>query len=266
MVGHVAPTSKSNSLLLPQDVLTAIDDVPVANDGKIPFRHGERVSLQCYVQTKFPGDTVRCSLLRRPSTDSDAVVPPEEIQVEVPVTPSVRPVPAHHNNDRPPYLVVSGLVFTELSAPLLEEWGAWDEYVSANVSYLVALEAKGYGEREGDRIVVLSQVLAHRENLGYDQYGAMHLEEVDGVEVRNLRHLKSLLEEGGGKDGKKKGDGFVRFGFAPDGTQVVLERRRMEEVTTEVCQEQSITKRFYFPRTDRDDKDDNEGEEERKEE
>jgi len=28
--------------------------------------------------------------------------------------------------------------------------------------------------------VVLSQVFAHHENLGYDQYGTLHLAEVDG--------------------------------------------------------------------------------------
>ena len=47
---------------------------------------------------------------------------------------------------------------------------------------------------------------------------------------------------------------------------MVLERVRMEYVTKGLYQEQSITKRFYFPRMDGDNADDNRCEEEDTEE
>jgi len=97
--------------------------------------------------------------------------------------------------------------------------------------------------------VVLSQVLAHCENLGYGQYGALHLAEVDGLAVRNLRQLKGMVE----------GGEFVRFRFEPHRTvvvvvvvvvvmmvvMVVLERGSVGRITHEVCREQSITERFF---------------------
>jgi len=91
--------------------------------------------------------------------------------------------------------------------------------------------------------VVLSQVLAHCENLGYGQYGALHLAEVDGLAVRNLRQLKGMVE----------GGEFVRFRFKPHRTvmvvvvvvMVVLERGSVGRITHEVCREQSITERFF---------------------
>jgi len=102
-----------------------------------------------------------------------------------------------------------------------------------------------YREHKDDEVVVLSQVLAHKENLGYENYRALHLVEVDGVKIRNLRHLKKMLEEGKGE--------FVRFEFAPHGRHVVLERAVMEKVTQEVCEGEGIKESYYFSSVDDDD-------------
>jgi len=53
--------------------------------------------------------------------------------------------------------------------------------------------------------VVLSQVFAHHENLGYDQYGTLHLAEVDGGV-----NVESEAVEGGGGAG---GEGFCEVSF-----------------------------------------------------
>jgi len=45
--------------------------------------------------------------------------------------------------------------------------------------------------------VVLSQVFAHHENLWYDQYGTLHLAEVDGG-----GNVESEVEEDGGAGGE----------------------------------------------------------------
>jgi len=272
LIGNMAPTSRAyrQKLLQTNDVITAIDGIPIANDGKIPFRHGERVSLLCYIQTKFQGDIITVDVLRRSNgngndNDSDnsndnendndsnndnvqqKISPPQTLSISVPVSPYRLRVPAHFQNRPPPYLIVSGLVFTVLSVPLLDAWGAWDEYISDGISYLLGLN-DGVKEKEEDEVVVLSQVLVHRENLGYDKYAAMHLTKVNGVRVRNLRHLEGLIngfcagEEGVGKDV----GGFMGFQFAPHDTTIVLECSNVGRVTEEVCLEQSIAKPSFF--------------------
>jgi len=47
--------------------------------------------------------------------------------------------------------------------------------------------------------VFLSQVFAHHENLGYDQYGPLHLAEVDGG-----GNMESEAVEGGGGAGGER--------------------------------------------------------------
>jgi len=229
-IRSVDPTfpAATRQLLRASDVITAADGIPVANDGKIPFRHGERVSLACYVQTKFVGDSVRLDLLRDGRATS----------VDLPVAVRSPKLPAHWNDAPPPYLVVSGLVFTVLSVPLLKWRNAWGGYVSDDISYLLGLR-NDYVEQEGDQVVVLAQVLAHRENLGYDKYMDLHLVTYNGAEVRSLRHLHRLIRSGE--------EEFMRFEFAGDGPVIVLERSTMEEVTREVCGEHGIREASYLP-------------------
>jgi hypothetical protein len=224
MVREVAPTAATKDLLRPSDVILSVDGISLANDGKIPFRPGERVSLSCFIQTKFVGDTMRLQVLREE----------KELEMDVPVGILSRLVPTHYNNQPPPYMIVMGLVFTALSVPYLDAANAWGDYMSDNISYLLGKMNEPL-EREYDEVVILAQVLAHRENLGYDKYSDLHLTKFNGEKVRSLNHLKRLLDE--------CQETFLRFEFAPDGSRiVVLERSSMERVTREVCAEHSIRK------------------------
>ena len=191
------------------------------------FERGERVALACYVHTKIVGDTVNLRILR----DGN------EIDLDCPVGISKRLVPTHWTNRPPPYVVVGGLVFTALSVPYLDSCGAWDHYVSANVSYLSTLVHRTL-ERETDQVVILIQVLAHRENLGYDTLGDLHLKTFNGQPVRSLQHLKALIDDCGTE--------FIRFEFLPDCRIVVMERSTLDSVTREVCKEHSIQRSFYL--------------------
>ena len=225
MVQDVAPTSLAKGIFQPNDVICQVDGIPVGNDGKIPFRRGERVSLACYIQTKFVGDTVKVSVWR------DG----QEVLLDVPVGISTRLVPAHFHNRPPPYIILGGLVFTALSVPYLFASDAWESYISDNVSYLLGKWHDSL-EEKSDQVVILSHVLAHRENLGYDTLGDLHLEKVNGQKVRSLQHLKCLID-----DCKEP---FVRFELSPNKHIVILEHEKLEQVTQEICKEHSIPKSF----------------------
>jgi PDZ domain/Trypsin len=227
MVKSVARTSPGYEILLPNDVILQVDKIKVGNDGKIPFRRGERVALACYIQTKIVGDQVRVRVLREGN----------EEDVDVPVGIPKRLVPTHWINRPPPYVVVGGFVFTALSIPYLHASGAWDDYVSSNMSYLLTLLNQSL-ERETDEVVILIQVLAHRENLGYDTLTDLHLRRVNGQDVRSLRELKRIVDE--------SQDEFLRFEFAPENRIVVVERSTLNTVTREVCKEHSIQNSYHL--------------------
>jgi S1-C subfamily serine protease len=229
MIRSIAPTSGACGKLQSKDVIMAVDGIPVGSDGKIPFRRGERVDLPCYISSLFDGDVLKVTIWRNG----------EEMDVSVPLTPMDALVPSHFHNKPPPYLICSGFVFTALSVPYLEAKGAWDDYYSDSVSHLLGLVHTPL-QQKGDEVVVLSQVLAHKANLQYENYMDLHLLEFNGIEVKSLVHLQQLIDESTGP--------FMTFQFAPKdgGKFVVLDHENHGGTTKAVCEEHSIGAPFLF--------------------
>ena len=227
MVRKVQPTSGAFDILQSNDVILEVDSIPLGNDGKIPFRRGERVDLGGYITSLFEGDEVHLIIWR------DG----KEMDISFPVSIIKSLVPAHFNNTPPPYLLASGLVFTALSVPYLDCKGAWDDFYSGSVSYLLNKIHEPI-EKEGDEVVVLAQVLAHKANLGYEHYYDLHLLKFNDEDVRSLQHLKKLIDV--------SDDPFMKFEFGPKdgGRIIILDRLNNEQVTNDVCSEHSIGKHF----------------------
>jgi len=234
-VRRVQPSAGAYGILKSMDVVMAVDGIPVGNDGKIPFRRGERVDLGCYISSLFPGDVATATIFRDGT----------EMEVSIPVSPIKDLVPSHYNNKPPPYLICSGFVFTALSVPYLDAKGAWDDFYTENVSYLLGLVHTPL-KQKGDEVVVLAQVLAHEANLGYEHWIDLHLLKFNGVEVKSLGHLNDLISEN-----MRKEEQFMTFEFAPEegGRLIVMERALSEQATEDVCKEHSIGS-HYVLRTD----------------
>ncbi len=229
VVRRVQPTSGAFGILKSMDVVMEVDGIPVGNDGKIPFRRGERVDLGGYISSLFEGDNANVKIWREG----------KEMEVTIPLRTIQHLVPSHFDNKPPPYLICSGFVFTKLSVPYLEAKGAWDTYYTDDVSYLLGL-VNAPLKQEGDEVVVLAQVLAHNTNLGYEHFIDLHLLKFNDVKVRSLGHLKQLISESTGE--------FMTFQFAPEegGRLIVLDRKGSDEATKDVCAEHSIGTSFLL--------------------
>eukprot|EP00546_Thalassionema_frauenfeldii_P001705 CAMPEP_0178934138 /NCGR_PEP_ID=MMETSP0786-20121207/23701_1 /TAXON_ID=186022 /ORGANISM="Thalassionema frauenfeldii, Strain CCMP 1798" /LENGTH=513 /DNA_ID=CAMNT_0020611897 /DNA_START=212 /DNA_END=1753 /DNA_ORIENTATION=+ len=225
-IGSVDPTAASLNILQKNDVILEIDGISLGNDGKVPYRPGERVAMNCYLHTKFDGDFVSVKLLR----DGEIFE-----NVRVPVSIQRRLVPAHFQNQPPPYVVVAGLVFTVLSIPYLYAYDAWADYVSDKICYLLNHVDKPL-EKSTDQMIVLTQVLAHPKNLGYDKLQDLHLKKINGKDVKSLQHFRQLLSD--------CQDEYIRLELAPDDYCIVLERASMDQITKEVCEEHFISKDY----------------------
>ena len=225
LVRKMAPLSLAKDAIQANDVIMELDGIQVANDGKVPFRPGERVSLVCYLQTKFVGDNVKVKLFRSG----------KEIEALAPVSIQKDLVPSHWNSEPPPYFMVGGLVFTALSVPYLTAGDAYEEYVSDDISYLLGMVGK-YMEQDDEEVVILCQVLAHKCNLGYEHISDLKIENFNDVKIRSLQQLQSLIEH--------SEEEFLKFEFAPAGRIVVLEREGLDDATKAVCEEHSIREPF----------------------
>lgn len=278
------PTSFAKNILQSNDVILSIDGILVSSDGNIPFRRNgrERVIFASYIQTKFKNDVVKLNIWRNGSLL-------EGVEVPLCISSKNKLVPSHWQNSPPPYLIVGGFVFTVLSIPYLDEHDAWGDFISENISYLLNKIYEPIPERQvkekdqetqlkqppkdekptkdnsnGSRlhkqhnhqdIVVLINVLAHPNNIGYDEKSNLHLVSCNDVKVKSLQHLHKMIleiEEQQDTEDVSNNDEFIKFEFASNtgssgGQVVVMETSTLRETTLEVCEEHSIQKPYYFP-------------------
>lgn len=116
----------------------------------------------------------------------------EVITVRVRVRPRTNLVPVHQYDRLPSYYVFAGLVFSQLTQPLLHEWG--DDWYNQSPRRLCERALNDDQEVAGEEVVVLSQVLADEVNAGYQGMQDVEVKKVDGKDIRSMRQLKEAVE------------------------------------------------------------------------
>jgi hypothetical protein len=166
------------------DVLLAIDGQSVDRRGY--YQHPNYGSLfwgHLIRGEKATGDSVTLSLLR------DG----QPLDIKVTLTreeESARLVPGYNFGKAPNFLIKGGLVFQELSRPLMESYGEnWQ--TRAPLEFLDAMENPEQYEGKVDRIVFLSGSIPTPATVGYESLRNLIVRKVNGKEVKNM---KSLIE------------------------------------------------------------------------
>ena len=164
------------------DVLLAIDGQPIDRRGY--YQHPNYGSLfwgHLIRGEKATGDSVTLSLLREGQPlELKATLTREE--------ESSRLVPGYNFGKAPNYLVTGGLVFQELSRPLMESYGEnWQ--TRAPLDFLDAMENPEKYEGKVDRIVFLSGSIPTPATVGYESLRNLIVRKVNGKEIKNMKGL-----------------------------------------------------------------------------
>jgi len=179
LITSVAPTSSSDGILRPGDILTAMDGFAVDNAGMITI-DGENINLNEIVERKFAGDKVRVSYLR------DGVAN----HVDVVLKPlSWARMYAIQYEKNPRYMVFAGLVFQPLDTNLF----ATSKFDDVTVRRLYAdYVPKGLFLKHPD-IVVLTRVESDPVTSQLGGFAGFAVNKINGVEVTGLQHAYDLL-------------------------------------------------------------------------
>jgi hypothetical protein len=119
LVRQVEPTSNASAGLSKGDVVLSFDGQPVACDGTVPFRIGERIGFSHLVSSKFAGETATLRVWH------DGAARTVAVKLSVPK----RLIPVHTAGASPSYYIIAGLVFTPVTVPYLRsEYGAHYDY------------------------------------------------------------------------------------------------------------------------------------------
>ena len=206
------------------DVLKQFDGVAVASDGTVPFRAGERISFSHLVSKKFVGEVAKIDILR------DG----KPMSFEVTMQRKKKIVPFHMEGKTPEYFICAGVVFTTVSCPYLKsEYGKDYEY-DAPVNLLSRMLLKDMSQ-ENEELVLVSQVLAHEVNVGYEDFANLAVEKFNGVQIKNLKQLVELVEQCQTKHTEE----FLTFELDMK-TLIVLDRKKATKSTQEILEMHAI--------------------------
>jgi len=225
LVIAMEPLAPCAKVLKVNDVIRKIDGVPVAGDGTIFFRRGERLSHVHLITSKSRGDSVRFEIMREGKT--------MEMEVQLGDPEKLALVPVNLYDALPSYYVYAGLVFTVLSRPYLRAWGSsWSKKAP---SPLTEKAFYGVKEKEGQEIVILSQVLAAPVNTSYERVCYLTVLSVNETKVHNLRHMVELVEKA-----EEEGQQFIKFKLERDKV-LVVESKLAREDSAKILKQNQIT-------------------------
>ncbi|CAN6164474.1 unnamed protein product [Urochloa humidicola] len=213
-VRRVEPTAPESGCLQPSDIILSFDGIDIANDGTVPFRHGERIGFSYLVSQKYTGEKARVKVLRNSKIH----------EFNIKLATHKRLIPAHIKGRPPSYYIVAGFVFMVVSVPYLRsEYGKDYEY-DAPVK-LLDKHMHAMAQSPDEQLVVVSQVLVSDINIGYEDIVNIQVLSFNGTPVKNLKHLATMVEE--------CSEPFLKFDLDYD-QLVVLETKTAKAATQDI--------------------------------
>ena len=185
------------------DVLLSIDGQEIDRRGYYQHPHYGSLFWGHLIRgEKATGDSIALSILRdgQPFEIKATLTREEE---------NDRLVPDYNFGKAPNYLIKGGLVFQELTRPLLESFGEnWQS--RAPLDFLDALENPEKYEGKVDRIVFLSGSIPTPATIGYEGLRNLIVSKVNGKTITNM---KSLIEAFDGNLGERHSIQFTEQDF-----------------------------------------------------
>ena len=197
------------------DLITHIGDSPVDDQGMVKLGPNLRVRFQYLVQRLARDGKVALKVIRAGKPLTLSVPAPMDFPVMVPDLQGAYPA----------YFVYGPLVFSRASLQFLMSAGRSimnSPSQTSNPLMTRVLEPPAYPGEE--LVVVVAPFLPHKLAAGYSSAFGNVVKSVNGVSIKNLRHLVEVL-----RDSK---DEFIRFEFARKGAECpVFPRKEMEAAT-----------------------------------
>jgi S1-C subfamily serine protease len=190
------------------DVVTAIGDKAIDNEGMIQVRDNLRLSFRYLVPKLARDGTVPLRIVRAGSNR----------EVRLPVDRHDDRLLRSYDGRQPSYFVCGPLVFSPVTADAAAVYFRYNPALAGRNSPILTRgndRAPAPGE---ELVVVTAPMLPHRLTKGYGEPFGQVLESVNRTRIRNLRHLVETL-----RDCK---DEFLTFRFAEDGSETLVFRRR----------------------------------------
>ncbi|EMS45662.1 Protease Do-like 9 [Triticum urartu] len=213
-IRRIEPTAPESGCMQPSDIILSFDGIDIANDGTVPFRHGERIGFSYLVSQKYTGEKARVKVLRSSKI--------HEFNIKLSIHKKL--IPAHIKGRPPSYYIVAGFVFMVVSVPYLRSEYGKDYEFDAPVK-LLDKHLHAMAQSPDEQLVVVSQVLVADINIGYEELVNTQVRAFNGKPVNNLKQLATMVED--------CNEEFLKFDMDYDQV-VVLETKTARAATQDI--------------------------------
>ena len=184
IVADIAYGSCAWGKLQQDDVILAVDGVPVANDVTIPLARDARVDISYAIEKKQIGERVAITIWRNRKE--------QIISLQLSDYRALLPLPEYPSRRR--YRIEGGIVFQ----PADMQYARFlESYVPPDIYRAAITEAAPSEDRR--ELIVITSVLPHEVNRGYQDWDWNIVETVQGVPVRDFDHFNELLDQADGR-------------------------------------------------------------------
>ena len=181
----VHQTYGQDNPLRPWDVITHIGDRPIDDQGMIELRPNLKVGFRYQVQRLAKDGKVPLRVVRAGRT----------LDLQVPARPEHPVMVPDLKGAYPSYFVCGPVVFSAASAQLLSVVGRLGGPVYTTTSPLFRRMFEGPAFPGEELVVISSPFLSHQLSRGYSNPQGNVVATVNGIPIKNLRHLVTVLRD-----------------------------------------------------------------------
>jgi S1-C subfamily serine protease len=231
MVVHQPAVDSADYPLKKWDVITKIGDKEVDNVGMIEARNNLRLRFQYMIQRVTKNNKVPLTILR------DG----KEKNVEVPIAPRHDELIQSNLGKYPTYFIYGPLVFSPVTAEYLSGFERMGDRAFLLLSYIGSPIATRRGDRvrfPGEELVVVSApMFPHKISKGYSNPMTKIVKTVNGIAIKNLKHLVELL-----RDTKDK---YIIIEFDDRASEtMVFDREEVTQATEDILSDNGVRQQF----------------------
>jgi len=226
MVVHSVDPSDPKDPLKPFDLISKIGDHAIDNVGMVKIRDNLRLNFHYLIQKEVKDGKVPLTVMRQGKT----------LPVDLPAKTKYPTLIESLKGRYPPYFIYGPLVFS----PVTNEFTASFDRTGRLYAAL-ALLGSPLATRRGDLprfegeelVVVTAPMFPHRIGKGYDSPYSKIVKDVNGVPIKNLRHLVEVL-----RDSKQK---FTTIRFDDKFSEtIVFDHQDALKATDEILSDNGI--------------------------
>jgi S1-C subfamily serine protease len=213
--------------LKPFDLVTKIGDHELDNTGMVKINDRLRLNHLYLIQKVARDNKVPLTVIRQGKT----------IKVDLPVKSHYPKLIEPLRGTYPSYFVYGPLVFSPVTSELASALGGGGTAYLASIESPLATRRGDEPRFEGEQLVIVAApMFPHRIGKGYDNPNFKVVKEINGVRVKNIRHMVELL-----RDSKEK---YTTISFDDRASEtIVFNHQEALKATEEVLSDNSIRER-----------------------